>query len=57
MNEKERQNAADMKEARAKLLECFPGSVRLAGTHGEIRPRRMATRIFNNRITKGENVR
>ena len=26
MNEKERQNAADMKEARAKLLECFPGS-------------------------------
>lgn len=26
MNEKEHQNAADMKEARAKLLECFPGS-------------------------------
>lgn len=26
MNEKERQNAADMKEAHAKLLECFPGS-------------------------------
>lgn len=26
MNEKERQGAADMKEARAKLLECFPGS-------------------------------
>ena len=27
MHEKERQNAADMKEARAKLLECFPGSL------------------------------
>lgn len=26
MNEKERQSAADMEEARAKLLECFPGS-------------------------------
>lgn len=26
MNEKERQSAADMKEARAKLIECFPGS-------------------------------
>nr|DAD84505.1 MAG TPA: hypothetical protein [Myoviridae sp. ctCjb12] len=26
MNDKERQSAADMKEARAKLLECFPGS-------------------------------
>ena len=27
MNEKERQSAADMKEARAKLIECFPGSL------------------------------
>ena len=26
MNNKERQSAADMEEARAKLLECFPGS-------------------------------
>lgn len=26
MNEKERQSTADIKEARAKLLECFPGS-------------------------------
>ena len=26
MSEKERQSAADMKEAREKLLECFPGS-------------------------------
>ena len=26
MNEKERQSAADMEEAHAKLLECFPGS-------------------------------
>lgn len=26
MKKEERQNAADMKEARAKLLECFPGS-------------------------------
>ena len=26
MNDKERQSAADMKEAREKLLECFPGS-------------------------------
>lgn len=26
MNEKERQSTADMKEAREKLLECFPGS-------------------------------
>ena len=26
MNEKERQSAADIEEARAKLLECFPGS-------------------------------
>lgn len=26
MNEKERQSAADVEEARAKLLECFPGS-------------------------------
>lgn len=26
MNDKERQSTADMEEARAKLLECFPGS-------------------------------
>ena len=26
MNKKERQSAADVEEARAKLLECFPGS-------------------------------
>mgnify|MGYP000326122283 CR=1 FL=1 len=26
MNEKEHQRAADVEEARAKLLECFPGS-------------------------------
>ena len=35
-------------------LNFLPVSVRPAGKHGEIRPRRTATRIFNNRITKGE---
>lgn len=51
MNEKERQNAADMKEACAKLLECFPGSFINSRDEFIAHPRTNQYFLLNNRQT------
>lgn len=48
MDEKERQSTADMKEARTKLLECFPGSFINARDEFIAHPRTNQYFLLNN---------